>query len=43
MTIKSFVAEMDRQVKLVRTEYGFNQEVMANVLGMSKKSLVEIE
>ena len=43
MTIKSFVAEMDRQVKLVRTEYGFNQEVMANVLGMSKKTLVEIE
>ena len=37
------MAELDRQVKLVRTEYGFNQEVMARVLGLSKKTLVEIE
>ena len=38
-----FVTEMDRQVKLVRTEYGFTQETMAKVLGISKKTLVEIE
>ncbi|MBE6995515.1 MAG: helix-turn-helix domain-containing protein [Ruminococcaceae bacterium] len=38
-----FVTEMDRQVKLVRTEYGFTQETMAKVLGLSKKTLVEIE
>lgn len=38
-----FVALLDRQVKLVRTEYGLNQEVMARVLGISKKTLVEIE
>ena len=43
MTRETFVAEMDRQVKLVRTEYGFTQDVMAKVLGMSKKTLVEIE
>lgn len=43
MTREDFVAELDRQVKLVRTEYGFNQEVMARVLGISKKTLVEIE
>ena len=43
MTKESFTAEMDRQVKLVRTEYGFTQEVMARVLGISKKTLVEIE
>ena len=43
MTREKFVAELDRQVKLVRTEYGFNQEVMARVLGISKKTLVEIE
>ena len=43
MTREEFVAEVDRQVKLVRTEYGFNQEVMARVLGLSKKTLVEIE
>ena len=43
MTIESFIAELDRQVKLVRTEYGFTQDVMAKVLGISKKTLVEIE
>ena len=43
MTREEFVAELDRQVKLVRTEYGFNQGVMARVLGLSKKTLVEIE
>lgn len=43
MTRENFVAELDRQVKLVRTEYGFTQDVMAKVLGISKKTLVEIE
>ena len=43
MTREEFVFEMDRQVKLVRTEYGFTQDVMAKVLGLSKKTLVEIE
>ena len=38
-----FVTEMDRQVKLVRTEYGLTQETMAKALGISKKTLVEIE
>ena len=40
MTRETFVAELDRQVKLVRTEYGFTQDVMARVLGISKKTLV---
>lgn len=43
MTRETFIAEMNRQVKLVRTEYGFTQDVMARVLGISKKTLVEIE
>ena len=43
MTRETFVTDMDRQVKLVRTEYGFTQDVMAKVLGISKKTLVEIE
>ena len=43
MTKDEFVLEMDRQVKLVRTEYGFTQDVMAKILGLSKKTLVEIE
>ena len=43
MTRETLIAELDRQVKLVRTEYGFTQEVMATILGISKKTLVEIE
>ncbi len=43
MTRDEFVVQLDHQVKLVRTEYGFTQDVMAKVLGISKKTLVEIE
>ena len=43
MTKKEFSAEMDGAVKAVRKEYGFTQEKMAAVLGISKKTLVEIE
>ena len=38
-----FIAEMNHQVKLVRTEYGLTQDAMAKALGLSKKTLVEIE
>jgi DNA-binding XRE family transcriptional regulator len=43
MTKDLFTHQMNQQVKLVRTEYGFTQEEMARVLGISKKTLVEIE
>ena len=43
MTRKTFIEEMDIHLKLVRTEYGYTQEMMAQVLGISKKTLVEIE
>ena len=43
MTREEFVTEMSGLVKLVRTEYGFTQDGMAKVLGISKKTLVEIE
>jgi DNA-binding XRE family transcriptional regulator len=43
MTRKTFIQEMDIHLKLVRTEYGYTQEMMAQVLGLSKKTLVEIE
>ena len=43
MKREDFIREMDRQIKLVRTEYGFTQDVMAKSLGLSKKTLVEIE
>lgn len=43
MDRKQFVEEMDIHLKLVRTEYGYTQEMMAQILGLSKKTLVEIE
>ena len=43
MTKKEFAKGLDQYVKLVRAEYGFNQITMADMLGMSKKTLVEIE
>ena len=38
-----FIGKADEKLKLVRTEYGFNQEKMADILGISKKTLVQIE
>ncbi|WP_027399190.1 helix-turn-helix transcriptional regulator [Anaerovorax odorimutans] len=38
-----FINKANSKLKLVRTEYGYNQEKMATVLGISKKTLVEIE
>ena len=35
MTRETFIQELDRQVKLVRTEFGLTQDTMARVLGMS--------
>ena len=43
MTKKEFAVRMDTMLKMVRKEYGFTQEKMAAVLGISKKTLVEIE
>ncbi len=35
--------EISRKIRLIRTEYGLSQERMAEILGISKKSLVETE
>lgn len=43
MTKKEFTVQMDGVLKSVRKEYGFTQEKMAAVLGVSKKTMVEIE
>ncbi|WP_324825252.1 transcriptional regulator [Sinanaerobacter sp. ZZT-01] len=43
MNRKEFVEKLNERVKLIRTEYAFNQEQMAYILGISKKTLVEIE
>lgn len=43
MNRNEFVSKMNKQAKLVRTEYNFTQERMSQILGVSKKTLVEIE
>lgn len=43
MDRKTFIEEMNIHLKLVRAEYGYTQEMMAGILGISKKTLVEIE
>jgi len=43
MNRNEFVGIADERLKLVRTEYGYNQDKMADILGISKKTLVQIE
>lgn len=43
MEKKQFVKLMDEKLKLIRTEYGLTQDKMAVILGISKKTLIEIE
>lgn len=43
MTREAFISLMDQRVKLVRTEFELTQDKMALALGISKKTLVEIE
>ena len=39
----TFIENTDARVKLVRAEFDLTQEKMALLLGLSKKTLVEIE
>ncbi len=34
---------ISKKMKLIRTEYGYTQDKMADILGVSKKTLVQIE
>lgn len=43
MTRNDFINMMNEQVKLIRSEYGLTQDKMSILLGLSKKTLVEIE
>lgn len=43
MKRNDFIKLMDAQVKLIRSEYGLTQDKMSMLLGLSKKTLVEIE
>ena len=38
-----FIKSVSSILKLIRTEYGITQEVMSEMLGISKKTLVETE
>ena len=38
-----FVSLIDEKLRLIRSEYDFTQDKMAEILGMSKKTLVQIE
>lgn len=43
MNKEDFIIFMSEKLKLIRTEYGLTQDKMAVILGISKKTLVEIE
>lgn len=43
MNKKQFIDIIDEKLKLVRTEYALTQEKMAEIIGVSKKTLVEVE
>lgn len=43
MTRDNFITVMDRSLKLIRIEFNLTQDKMALALGISKKTLVEIE
>ncbi|WHH59470.1 helix-turn-helix domain-containing protein [Petroclostridium sp. X23] len=38
-----FVKKLDEKLKMIRTENDYTQDKMAEILGMSKKTLVQIE
>ncbi len=43
MQREEFIKTVSSKLKLIRTEYGITQEVMSEMLGISKKTLVETE
>lgn len=43
MTKEQLIQLLSGKIKLVRTEMGYTQEQMAEVIGISKKTLVQIE
>ncbi|KAJ50841.1 DNA-binding XRE family transcriptional regulator [Clostridium tetanomorphum] len=43
MTRDEFISKANEKVKLIRNEKGYTQDKMSEVLGMSKKTLVQIE
>ena len=43
MKREEFIKTVSSKLKLIRTEYGITQEAMSEMLGISKKTLVETE
>lgn len=43
MTRDQFIKTIDEKLKLIRNEYDFTQDKMAEILGISKKTLIQIE
>lgn len=43
MTKTDLINKISEKIKLIRTEYGFSQDKMAEIIGISKKTLVQIE
>ncbi len=43
MNRAEFIKKIDEKLKLIRNEYDFTQDKMAEILGLSKKTLVQIE
>lgn len=43
MKREDFIKKLDEKMKLIRNEKGFTQDKMAEIIGISKKTLVQIE
>ena len=43
MTRNEFIQLVEKKIKLIRTEKSYSQDMMAEILGISKKTLVQIE
>lgn len=43
MTRDEFIKKVDEKVKLIRNEKGYTQDKMSEILGISKKTLVQVE
>lgn len=43
MTRKDFAEQVDKKIKLIRTEKNYSQDKMSEILGISKKTLIQVE
>lgn len=43
MNRDDFIVKLDAKIKLIRNEGGYTQDKMAEIIGISKKTLVQIE